>query len=94
MSEHLQDVKIIDTQPDFHDYMTEHVAGAIYMNENVMKAWLDNLPQQYLSREYFSAIMGRSGITNFNPSVVYTGKGDSKGNQQLPRSWTILDIFE
>jgi len=93
LSEQLKDVKIIDTQPDFHDYMIEHIAGAVYMNENVMKAWLDNLPQQYLSPEYFCAIMGRSGIANFDPTVVYTGKGakgSGDGIEQALIAYTLL----
>jgi thiosulfate/3-mercaptopyruvate sulfurtransferase len=79
LAEHLKDVKIIDAQPDFHDYMTEHIAGAVYLNENTMKAWSGNLPQQYLSPEYFCEIMGRSGISTLDPTVVYSGKGGSKG---------------
>lgn len=93
LSEHPKEVKIIDAQPDFHNYMIEHIAGAVYMNENVMKAWLDNLPQQYLSPEYFCAVMGRSGIANFHPTVVYTGKGAKgagDGIEQAVIAYTLL----
>jgi thiosulfate/3-mercaptopyruvate sulfurtransferase len=37
--EHLQDpnLMILDTQPNVHDYILEHIPGALYLNEGLFR---------------------------------------------------------
>ena len=43
LKEHLEEVSILDVQPDIHDYILEHIPGAVYFNENHLRAFHHNL---------------------------------------------------
>jgi thiosulfate/3-mercaptopyruvate sulfurtransferase len=76
LARHLSDVKLIDVQPDVHDYIAGHIPGAVHLNENSMKSTYEGLPARYLSPEHMPEIMGRAGIAPFDPALVYTGRGE------------------
>ncbi|MDZ7740965.1 MAG: sulfurtransferase [Bacteroidota bacterium] len=72
-------IQIIDVQPNVHDYMTEHIPGAVYMNENLMRLPENGIPARYISREVMQEHMRRLGIVDDKALVVYSGKGVFKG---------------
>lgn len=73
------DIQIVDVQPNVHDYMTEHIPGAVYMNENLMRLPDKGIPARYVSREVMQEHMRRLGFTDDKALVVYSGKGVFKG---------------
>jgi thiosulfate/3-mercaptopyruvate sulfurtransferase len=74
-----QNLNIIDVQPNVHDYIAEHIPGAIYMNEGLLRIPFKGLPAQYVQPEAIEMFLRRLGLKNDFPVVVYTGTGPFKG---------------
>jgi thiosulfate/3-mercaptopyruvate sulfurtransferase len=81
LEDHLDDEKlmIIDTQPNVYDYFQEHIPGAIYMNEGLLRVWCNTRPAVYVPTISLQAVFRRLGLDATLPAVVYTGKGAFKG---------------
>jgi len=81
LEEHLEDegLMILDVQPNIHDYILEHIPGAVYMNEGLLRIPLNGLPGQYVPPEAIQAVLSRVGLKPDVPVVVYTGTGAFKG---------------
>ena len=77
LEDHLDDetLMILDTQPNVHDYIKEHIPGAIYMNEGLLRVPLKGLPAQYVPPEAIQPVFRRLGLKPDVPVVVYTGAG-------------------
>ncbi len=77
LEDHLLDgnLQILDCQPDVHDYITEHIPGAIYVSEGLLRAPLRGLPAQYIPPETMQEIVRHVGLRSDVPIVVYTGSG-------------------
>lgn len=72
-------LKILDIQPNIHDYISEHIPGAIYFNENLLRVPYGGKPGVYVSEEIIEKLYRRVGLMKHNPVVVYTGEGVFKG---------------
>jgi len=70
---------ILDTQPNVHDYIIQHIPGAIHFGEGQLHASVNGRPGQYVPTAAFEAVARQAGISNDRPVVVYTGKGAFKG---------------
>ena len=70
---------ILDTQPNVHDYIQEHIPGAVYMNEGLLRVPLKGLPALYIPPEAMQPILRRVGLEANVPVVVYTGAGAMTG---------------
>lgn len=81
LAEHLDDdnLMILDVQPNVHDYIKEHVPGAVYMNEGLLRIPKEGLPAQYVSPDVIELLFRRVGLRPEIPVVVYTGVGPFKG---------------
>jgi thiosulfate/3-mercaptopyruvate sulfurtransferase len=77
LSRHLldDDLMILDTQPNVHDYIMGHIPGAFYFNESLLRVPLKGLPAQYVPPEVIETLFGRVGLKKDVPVVVYTGEG-------------------
>lgn len=73
------DLTILDTQPDCHDYFLAHIPGAVELEEKTLRAPLRGLPAVILGPSHVAYLFGRVGISNDKPVVVYTAKGGWKG---------------
>ncbi len=78
---HLADegLMILDTQPDVHDYIAEHIPRAVYMNEHLFRVPKQGIPAMYVPEEAVHAVFGRVGLKPDMPVVVYSGKGVYSG---------------
>lgn len=78
---HLEDknLMILDVQPNVHDYIQEHIPGAIYMSEGLLRVPLKGKPAMYIPPGAIQAIFRRVGLKADVPVVVYTGTGSFKG---------------
>jgi thiosulfate/3-mercaptopyruvate sulfurtransferase len=80
LKEHLKDdLMILDIQPNVHDYILEHIPGAIYFNEGLLRIPLKGCPAVYASPEAIQTNLRRVGLHPDTPVVVYTGTGAFKG---------------
>jgi thiosulfate/3-mercaptopyruvate sulfurtransferase len=79
LEQHLDDGMIIlDCQPNVHDYLIEHVPGAVYASEGLLRVSEYGRPGVFVPEEVIDAIFGRIGIEKEKPVVVYTGTGQAK----------------
>jgi thiosulfate/3-mercaptopyruvate sulfurtransferase len=69
----------LDVQPNVHDYIQEHIPGAVYMNEGLLRVPRNGLPAQYVPEQAIQAVFGRLGLRPDVPVVVYSGVGPFKG---------------
>ena len=73
------DLMVLDTQPNVHDYIQQHIPNAGYFNESTLRIPLEGLPAQYIPQNAVEALFRRVGLEADRPVVVYTGKGAFKG---------------
>lgn len=81
LSENLnkQEMIILDVQPNVHDYIEEHIPGAVYVSEGLLRTWVGGVPAQYVPPESIQHILRNAGIKQRITVVVYTGTGAAKG---------------
>jgi thiosulfate/3-mercaptopyruvate sulfurtransferase len=80
LEDHLGDnMLIVDTQPNIHDYVAEHVPGAVYLNEEFLRAVKRGLCGQFMCLKAVEPYYQRAGVRNDTPVLIYTGKGAVKG---------------
>lgn len=81
LDRHLNDpnLSVIDVQPNIHDYIQEHVPGAVYLTEGVLRVSNRGFPGSYSPNACIQESFRRAGITADSPVVVYTGKGAFSG---------------
>jgi thiosulfate/3-mercaptopyruvate sulfurtransferase len=76
----LSDTKlvILDVQPNVHDYILEHIPGAVYLNEGLLRTYEGYLPTVWVRPEIVQSVFGNAGIESDTPVVVYTAVGAYK----------------
>lgn len=81
LSENLKKQKmvILDVQPNIHDYIEQHIPGAIYMNEGLLRTYIEGMPARYVPPDTIQPVFRYAGLRPGVPTVVYTGTGAAKG---------------
>jgi thiosulfate/3-mercaptopyruvate sulfurtransferase len=74
-----QRMVILDVQPNIHDYIEQHIPGAIYMNEGLLRIYIDGMPARYVPPDTIQPVLRYAGLKPGVPAVVYTGTGAAKG---------------
>jgi thiosulfate/3-mercaptopyruvate sulfurtransferase len=72
-------MRIIDVQPNIHDYIAEHIPGAVYLNEEFLREAKRGQCGQFMCPQAVELYFQRAGVSNDLPVLVYTGKGAFKG---------------
>nr|MDO8134590.1 sulfurtransferase [Candidatus Njordarchaeum guaymaensis] len=96
LNEHLEDqeLMIVDAQPDTYDYVQQHIPGAVYLSERVLRASLNGLPAHYVSPENIQSIFRNIGVKADLLVVVYTGTGafrvQGDGAEQSMIAYTLV----
>jgi thiosulfate/3-mercaptopyruvate sulfurtransferase len=95
LENHLDDDMIIlDTQPNVHDYFMDHIPDAVYLNQSTLRAPKNRIPAQILEPEQVASLLQRVGITKDKPVLTYTAKGGFKGwgdgLEQCMMAYTLL----
>lgn len=77
LADHIEDddLKILDVQPNIHDYIMGHIPHAIYMNEGILRSARENLPAMYVPPESLKPILDQVGVDSDMPTVIYSGAG-------------------
>jgi len=91
---HLDDgLLVIDCQPNVHDYIKEHIPGAVYMNEGLLRVPRHGLPAVYVESDAMQSVLRRVGVKADVPIAVYTGTGPVKqwgdGLEQVMVAYTL-----
>jgi thiosulfate/3-mercaptopyruvate sulfurtransferase len=73
-----KDLTILDVQPNIHDYIQEHIPGAVYLNEGMLRGYKGRLPSLWNPPESIEPVLRNAGLKNDRPVVVYTGMGAVK----------------
>jgi thiosulfate/3-mercaptopyruvate sulfurtransferase len=78
---HLEDagLTILDCQPNIHDYVAEHIPGAVYMSEGLLRVSRGGTPGAYAPPEALQPVLRLLGLRATLPVVVCTGTGPVKG---------------
>ena len=76
LQSYLDEVQIVDTQPNAHDCLLEHIPGAVYFNEGLLR--LPSRRPAVYGHEKIKANFKKVGLHHGKP-VVYTGTGAFKG---------------
>ena len=70
---------ILDCQPNIHDYISEHIPGAVYMSEGLLRVSLKGIPGAYVPPESIQPVLRLLGLRPNLPVVVCTGTGPFSG---------------
>jgi thiosulfate/3-mercaptopyruvate sulfurtransferase len=95
LADHLTDqgLVVVDVQPNIHDYIQEHIPGAIYLNEGLFRTYEGALPTVWVGPGIVEEILGNAGIGNDATVVVYGGVGVYKkwgdGLEQTMVAYTL-----
>jgi thiosulfate/3-mercaptopyruvate sulfurtransferase len=68
-------LQVVDCQPNVHEYVSGHIPGAVYLNENVFRVHEGRVPTRWLRRKTAGSLLGQLGLDPRVPVVVYTGPG-------------------
>ena len=74
-----EEMLILDVQPNVHDFIEEHIPGAVYLTEGLLRCTENNLPAMYVPPVAVEQVFRRTGLKRDIPAVVYTGAGAAKG---------------
>lgn len=93
LKDHIEEVSILDAQPDIHDYIMEHIPGAVYFNENHLRAFQHNLPSHYTPVQCLQPLLQSAGLQNNKAVVVYSSHGRfSKKGDGLEQSMVAYSL--
>jgi thiosulfate/3-mercaptopyruvate sulfurtransferase len=89
-----KNLMIVDVQPNVHDYILEHIPGAVYFNEGLLRVPLKGRPAVYCPDGVIQANFRRTGLISDQAVVVYTGLGGFKkwgdGLEQTMMAYTLV----
>ncbi len=69
-----KDLSIIDCQPNVHEYIQDHIPGAVYLSEGIFRAH-GHLPTSWVPPSGVRDTLRTAGIQKDTPKVVYTSRG-------------------
>lgn len=72
-------ITILDVQPDIHDYIKEHIPGAVYFHENHLRAYHGNLPSHYSPSICIQNLFQQVGLNQNQTVIVYGSDGSFSG---------------
>jgi thiosulfate/3-mercaptopyruvate sulfurtransferase len=74
LSDHLDDpgLTIIDCRQQSHAYIHEHVPGAIYVHEGLLRMHIGKFPVKWVSPEMAQVLFSTLGFEQERPVVVYS----------------------
>ncbi len=80
LQSHLEDeaLTILDCQPNIHDYIAEHIPGAAYLPEGLLRLSRGGTPGVFVPPESAQPVLRLLGLRASAPAVVYTGTGPVK----------------
>jgi thiosulfate/3-mercaptopyruvate sulfurtransferase len=77
LSEHLDDknLMILDCQPNIHEYVQDHIPGAVYWHEGLFRIHEGKIPTRWIPVEAARILFGTLGLDPEKPVIVYSSGG-------------------
>ena len=77
LQDHFSDpgLLILDTQPNIHDYIQGHIPGAVYMEENLLRAYGETRPGVWIPPDWAEQLFSRLGLHPDMQVVVCSSSG-------------------
>ncbi|MBD3209892.1 sulfurtransferase [Candidatus Micrarchaeota archaeon] len=79
LESNMENVMKLDTQPNVHDYITEHLEGAVFMQEGFLRTSDKGMPAAYSPASAVQTMFRKVGLEPDVPVVIYSGKGPFRG---------------
>lgn len=89
LMENMEDVAIIDCQPNIHDYILEHIPGAVYLNEGLFREPHGMAPAMYIPEGAVELIFQQAGIENKPQWYTQVPAGLRAGVMVSSRPWCL-----
>ncbi len=70
---------ILDCQTNVHEYISGHIPGAVYLNENIFRGHEGTCPSCWINRKAAKWLLRQVGVEPDIPVAVYTGSGTLTG---------------
>ena len=73
LENHLQDkgLLIVDCQPNVHEYIQDHIPGALYAHENLFRIHEGAIPTRWIPADAAEVLFRTLGLEPEKPVVVY-----------------------
>jgi len=77
LGSHLDDrnLMILDCQPNIHEYVQDHIPGAVYWHEGLFRIHEGNIPTRWIPPEAAQILFRSLGLEPDKPVVVYSSSG-------------------
>lgn len=70
-----RDLMILDCQPNIHEYIQDHIPGAVYWHEGLFRIHEGPIPTRWIPPEAARILFGTLGLEPERPVVVYSSSG-------------------
>jgi len=77
LESHLSDkgLIVIDCQPNVHEYIQDHIPGALYAHENLFRIHDGAIPTRWIAADAAEILLRTLGLEPEKPVVVYSSSG-------------------
>ena len=77
LADHLEDknLMILDCQPNIHEYIQDHIPGAVYWHEGLFRIHEGPIPTRWIPPEAAQILFRTLGLDKDKPIVVYSSSG-------------------
>jgi thiosulfate/3-mercaptopyruvate sulfurtransferase len=77
LENHLGDknLSVLDCQPNIHEYVQDHIPGAVYWHEGLFRIHEGNIPSRWIPPAAAQILFRTLGLEPENPIVVYSSSG-------------------
>jgi len=77
LEDHLteKDLVILDCQPNVHEYIQDHIPGALYVPEGLFRIHAGRHPSRWIPESAMQILLSTLGLEPGKPVVVYSGSG-------------------
>jgi thiosulfate/3-mercaptopyruvate sulfurtransferase len=77
LASHLEDenLMILDCQPNIHEYIQDHIPGAVYWHEGLFRIHEGNIPTRWIPPDAAQILFRSLGLDSDKPVVVYSSSG-------------------
>ena len=77
LGNHLHDkgLLVIDCQPNVHEYIQDHIPGALYAHENLFRIHDGAIPTRWIPADSAEILFRTLGLEPEKPAVIYSSSG-------------------
>jgi thiosulfate/3-mercaptopyruvate sulfurtransferase len=70
-----KDLMILDCQPNIHEYISDHIPGAVYWHEGLFRIHEGLIPTRWIPTDAAQILFRTLGLNESKPIVVYSSSG-------------------